>query len=64
MPTTANPGTNRFRCESCGRHFDTEGELKSHQVECAAAKAGGAAGTGTNRPAREEGEDREWVSTP
>jgi hypothetical protein len=64
MPTPANPDTNRFRCEACGRHFNTEGELRSHEVECAAAQSSGAQRAGTNPPAREEGEDREWVSTP
>jgi hypothetical protein len=65
MPTPASPGTNRFLCEACGRHFNTESELKQHAVECVAAKQSGsgdtrAAGAGQ----REEGEDRDWVSTP
>jgi hypothetical protein len=64
MPTPANPGTNQFRCEACGRPFNTEGELRTHQVECAAAKASGAGGASTNQTPREEGNDREWVSTP
>jgi hypothetical protein len=64
MPTPANPGTNQFRCEACGRHFNTEGELKAHEVECVAAKASGAGSAGTNQKPREEGDDREWVSTP
>jgi hypothetical protein len=38
--------------------------LKTHQVECDAAKAGGAGDTRKNHEAREEGNDREWVSTP
>ncbi|MBV9082812.1 MAG: hypothetical protein JOZ62_09065 [Acidobacteriaceae bacterium] len=35
----AGPGTNQFRCESCGRYFNTEAELSEHQVECQAAKS-------------------------
>ena len=64
MPTPANPGTNRFRCETWGRPFNTEGELRAHQVECAAAKASGAGDTGTNQGTLEESSDREWIGTP
>lgn len=35
----AGPDTNRFRCESCGRFFNTEQELAEHQPECQLAKA-------------------------
>jgi hypothetical protein len=65
MPTPASPGTNKFLCEACGRHFNTEGELKEHGAQCMAAKQTGSGDTraaGANQ--REEGEDRDWVSTP
>src|SRR5579884_2993165 len=40
----AGPGTNRYRCETCGRYFNTEGELSAHETECRAAKAATPAG--------------------
>ncbi len=63
MPTPQGPGTNRYHCDACGRYFNTEGELRAHQRECVAAQQSEAA----NKPktdARDEGEDRDWVSTP
>jgi tRNA(Ile2) C34 agmatinyltransferase TiaS len=38
MPTPASPGTNEYRCNACGRYFNTPEELSSHEVECRAAK--------------------------
>ena len=38
MPTPAGPGTNRFRCNACGRYFNEPGELAAHEVECRTAK--------------------------
>lgn len=38
MPTPASPGTNQFRCNACGRYFNTEMELRQHEPECRAAK--------------------------
>lgn len=35
----AGPGTNQFRCETCGRFFNTASELSQHEIECRAAKA-------------------------
>lgn len=35
----AIPGTNQFRCETCGRYFNTRAELSQHETECRAAKA-------------------------
>lgn len=64
MPTGATPEMNRFRCEACGRKFNTCEELKTHNAECAAIKATGSGSTETGQGRREEGEDREWVSTP
>lgn len=64
MPTEAGPETNRYRCEACGRHFNTENELREHTKECAAAKATGSGGQKAGSGGREEGEDSEWVSTP
>ena len=34
----AGPNTNQFQCDSCGRFFNTEAELSTHQVECRLAK--------------------------
>lgn len=31
-------GTGQFRCNACGRYFDLESDLRSHEVECRAAK--------------------------
>ena len=62
MPTPQSPGTNQFRCEACGRHFNTRQELAEHEAQCAAALASG--GEKPKVKPREEGEDREWVSTP
>jgi len=38
MLSTASPGTNQFRCNACGRYFNTETELSTHETECRAAK--------------------------
>jgi tRNA(Ile2) C34 agmatinyltransferase TiaS len=38
MPTNASEGTNQFRCNACGRYFNTEAELSEHETECRAAK--------------------------
>jgi hypothetical protein len=38
MPTPAAPDTNNFRCNACGRYFNTQGELGVHEVECRRAK--------------------------
>lgn len=38
MPTPASPGTNEFRCNACGRYFNTQGELSTHEIECRVAK--------------------------
>ena len=35
----AGPGTNQFRCESCGRGFNDQRELREHETECQLAKA-------------------------
>ncbi len=64
MPTAAGPETNSYRCEACGRHFNTEHELHEHAKECAAVKATGSGSKKARQGDREEGEDREWVSTP
>ncbi|HZQ53426.1 MAG TPA: hypothetical protein VFB14_14575 [Bryobacteraceae bacterium] len=34
----AGPNTNRFRCETCGRFFNTQEELSEHENECRLAK--------------------------
>ena len=38
MPTPASPGTNQLRCNACGRYFNTQAELSTHEVECRTAK--------------------------
>ena len=54
MPTPASPGTNQFRCNACGRYFNTQAELSGHEIECRAMK------TATEKGRRElEREDRE-----
>ncbi len=40
----ASPGTNQFKCDGCGRFFNTEEELSTHAVECRAAKSSTAEG--------------------
>jgi hypothetical protein len=35
----AGSNTNQFRCETCGRYFNTRQELSEHEVECRLAKA-------------------------
>jgi hypothetical protein len=39
--------TNRFRCSACGRYFNTEAELTTHEQECRPAKAATALGRDT-----------------
>ena len=58
MPTPAGPGTNQFRCESCGRFFNEKDEFERHRTECAARQSGSREG------GRDYDEDREWISTP
>ena len=43
MPTNQSPGTNQLRCDACGRFFNTEDELRTHQQDCIAAQQSGAA---------------------
>ena len=38
MPTPAGPNTNEFRCNACGRYFNTQSELGTHETECRRAK--------------------------
>jgi hypothetical protein len=58
MPTPAGPGTNQFRCESCGRFFNEEEEFEGHRTECAARQSRPSG----KAPGYEQ--DREWTSTP
>jgi len=44
MPTPASPDSNQFRCNSCGRFFNSPDELKQHEPDCRAAKSATAAG--------------------
>ncbi len=39
MPSPAGPGTNQFRCNACGRWFNTAGELREHDLACRLAKS-------------------------
>ena len=61
MPSPAPPGANQFRCEACGRHFNSAEELSRHAVECEGAKQ-----SQVNREKPNSGaeHDREWESTP
>lgn len=65
MPTGQDAGSNQFRCEFCGRHFDTKEDLTAHQRDCAAANQSGS-DSKVMTAVREDGpeEDRDWVSTP
>jgi hypothetical protein len=38
MPSPASPGTNQYKCNACGRWFNTEGELREHEEDCRPAK--------------------------
>lgn len=63
MPTPQGKDTNKYRCEACGRYFNTEGEFRDHERECLAAQQTGQ----QNKPkgqGKDQGEDRDWVSTP
>ena len=40
----AGPNTNQFRCNSCGRYFNTQNELSQHEPECRTAKVSTATG--------------------
>jgi hypothetical protein len=40
----AGPNTNQFRCNACGRYFNSEGELSAHEPECRLAKAATSSG--------------------
>jgi hypothetical protein len=40
----AGPNTNQFRCNACGRYFNTQNELSQHEPECRTAKVATAAG--------------------
>jgi hypothetical protein len=64
MPTPQSPGTNKYRCDGCGRHFNTQGELAEHQRDCLTAQLSGRTEKPKLEDPREEGEDRDWVSTP
>lgn len=64
MPKPENPGTSQYRCAACGRRFNTVEELRAHQADCLGAKSTGSGEREVRPDSREEGEDREWVSTP
>jgi hypothetical protein len=38
MPTPASPGTDQYRCNACGRYFNTPQALSDHRAECRLAK--------------------------
>ena len=40
----AGPNTNQFRCNACGRYFNTQSELSQHEPECRTAKVATATG--------------------
>jgi len=40
----ADPETNQFRCNACGRFFNSNSELSAHETECRLAKAATASG--------------------
>ncbi len=40
----AGPDTNQFRCNACGRYFNTQSELSQHETECRSAKVATATG--------------------
>jgi hypothetical protein len=63
MPTEQSPGTNKFRCDACGRFFNTEAELRTHQQDCVAAQQSGGPKPKARDP-QEEPADRDWFSTP
>ena len=63
MPTNQGPDTNRFRCEACGRFFNTEEELNVHRNNCVTTQQTGSTQKTEAQDPR-DGEDREWVSTP
>ena len=44
MPTNASPDANNFRCNSCGRYYNTADELRAHEPECRLAKMSTEAG--------------------
>jgi hypothetical protein len=64
MPATHKPDSNRERCDTCGRHFNTPEELAEHRRDCLAAQQSGKPGKAKAEHPREEGEDRDWVSVP
>jgi ribosome-binding protein aMBF1 (putative translation factor) len=65
MPTPAGPGTSQYRCEMCGRHFNTPGELEAHQKDCGEAYRSGRPDKEKKQPkAAPPDPDRDWVSTP
>jgi hypothetical protein len=40
----AAPGTNQFRCNACGRYFNSDEELSTHEPECRLAKVATSSG--------------------
>jgi predicted nucleic acid-binding Zn ribbon protein len=44
MPTPASPGTDQYRCNACGRYFNTAQDLSDHAAECRVAKEATGAG--------------------
>jgi hypothetical protein len=44
MPSPAPEGTNQYRCNACGRYFNTEAEIRDHETQCRAAKMATEAG--------------------
>jgi Protein of unknown function (DUF2934) len=44
MSRLADPNTNEFHCNACGRFFNSQAELSAHEIECRTAKAATPAG--------------------
>lgn len=44
MPSPAEPGMNQYRCNSCGRYFNTQEQLSQQEPECRTAKMATAEG--------------------
>jgi hypothetical protein len=38
MPSPASPEKNNFRCDACGRRFNTLEQLRGHEADCAPAR--------------------------
>src|SRR5437762_3807902 len=64
MSSSQQVPANQYRCETCGRWFDTLENLKQHEPECLGVEQSGRTGKPRATGEKDEGADRAWRPVP